>query len=570
MRKRIPQAEPYSQLFVEFENTAGAFLTLMRHLSGGDLAAHNCRIKDIIGEGDKIVFRRHGTSTAIDVTSVIFSFAGIPEATLRANKDGKTQRLSIRNFMPTIVVDEVSVIEEQSPVLGRPSYDNTARERMFAFMLSGKDDRGVVAAERRDIATARLNAQLDVIIDLLTPLEQRLDQVVAESPDETIERVDASIASVAESLSQFEDEREGLMNERQAATENMQRAESQLIAIEELLSRYRLLDERYSSDLGRLDFISEGAHYFDGLQEIKCALCDQLMTPEHAHVAAGSSETIYASARAEASKILAQRLDLENAVASLISRRVAQNEEKLSTQKNILRANTRLNSIIQPAIQTNVERLQSLLDRRIYLEATRSDREQLEGLRAKKDEIERAAESRRPAKREWEALPGKALRAFCNEVEFVLREWKWSGTGRVEFDSKKYDIIVDGQARQSHGKGVRAVLYSAFIIGLLRYCSNNNLPHIGFAIIDSPLTSYKKKGVQIKGADGPIDLGVEAAFWESLKRVSAGIQIIIVENKEPPADVAAAVQYEWFAGDTASPGDRVAFIPVPGPAGPFI
>ena len=38
------------------------------------------------------------------------------------------------------------------------------------------------------------------------------------------------------------------------------------------------------------------------------------------------------------------------------------------------------------------------------------------------------------------------------------------------FNEKEYDIIVDGQPRQSHGKGVRAILYSAFIIGLLKYC----------------------------------------------------------------------------------------------------
>jgi hypothetical protein len=130
----------------------------------------------------------------------------------------------------------------------------------------------------------------------------------------------------------------------------------------------------------------------------------------------------------------------------------------------------------------------------------------------------------------------------------------------VDFDQKEYDIVVDGQSRQSHGKGVRAVLYAAFAIGLLRYCKNKGKPHPGMVVIDSPLTSYKKSKSSSTG-DGPVDPGIEASFWESLTRLDDGIQVIVVENKEPPQDVAAKVHYQWFAGDAAKPGERVGLIP---------
>ncbi|MCH4022372.1 MAG: hypothetical protein LKH33_04535 [Acetobacter sp.] len=557
----VPLAEPYSCLTVEFENTQGQFLCLKRDLSGGDIVVYRCRVEEITGGGEKIAYRRRGKSTIPDVTSVLFVFSGIPEAILRANNDGKTQRLSIRNFIPLVLVDEISVIDEQSPILGRDGYSTTARERMFAFMLSGKDDKGVIAAERREITNTRLNAQISVITDLLAPLQIRLGQVDPESLDDTIERVEGTITSVTTSIAEYEDERTQLIVERQSANDDLQRAETQLIAIDELLTRYHLLAERYSSDLERLDFIAEGAYYFDSLQDMKCPLCDQLMTPEHVHVAAIGSENVYASARAEAAKILAQRLDLEEAVASLEARREARGAEQATAQQTIARCSKRLDEVVHPVLRVDARRLQDLLDRRVSLEMTRSDREQRDGLIAKKEELERNAASSRAGKREWEALPSKALREFCDEVEVVLKEWQWKGRGRVEFDARKYDLIIDGQARQSHGKGVRAVLYSAFVIGLLRYCARNNRPHLGFLIIDSPLTSYKKRGAQVKGAEGPIDLGVETAFWGALKQVPKNIQVIIVENKEPPADVVAAVHYEWFAGDTAAPGDRIGFIP---------
>jgi hypothetical protein len=122
---------------------------------------------------------------------------------------------------------------------------------------------------------------------------------------------------------------------------------------------------------------------------------------------------------------------------------------------------------------------------------------------------------------------------FCTRSAPLLKD------PRVEFDEKTYDIVVDGQPRNSHGKGVRAILYSAFTIGLLQYCGKKRRPHFGVVVIDSPLTSYKKKSAKaIRGPDGEIPVGVEAAFWESLKHVSDDLQIIVIENKEPPDHVA--------------------------------
>jgi len=561
LKKRIPQAESYEKLSVEFQNSAGKYLSLVRSLSGGDLSAHYCPIASIDGNGEVVVNRRRGLSKAADVTSVLFPFAGISEAYLRKDGDGKTQRLTIRTFLPILIVDEVSVIEEQSPVLGRPGFDDTARKRMLAYMLSGKDDSSVIATEKKAIVAARLNAQLALISDLLAPLEQRLRSKLTDETKDSIDKIDETIARVSDELLAVENERMMLMQERDAAADIRTKAETQVLAIDQLLTRYQLLSEHYTSDLSRLDFVSEGAHYFDALQDVTCPLCGQNMDEGHAHKAAQSSADIYAAARAEAAKILAQRGDLDDAIASLELRREARDAERASAHKTFQAAEQRLASIIQPTIVDSTTQLRRLNERRLELETARNDSEQAETLRSLKVQIEQTAASGNRGKKQWEELPGKPLMALCREIEIVLKEWKWEGEGRVEFDEKTYDIKVDGQARQSHGKGVRAVLYSAFVIALVRYCQREGLPHPGFVVIDSPLTSYKKRGVGVLGADTSVSQGVEAAFWESLTRLSGDVQIVIVENKEPPSEVASAVHYEWFAGDEAGPRDRVGFIP---------
>lgn len=562
LNKRIDEAEPYAQLFVEFENTEGEFITLERHLSGGNLMLHSGKFADREQDkGEIIAPKRSGTSKAKDVTEVLFNFAGIAEARLRRNEAGNTNRLTIRTLLPLFLVDEVSMIDERSPVLGRGGFDTTPRKRAFAYLLTGKDDEGIIASEEKEIVNAKLTAQLSLISDLLKPIEQRIQKRPSDEADEGIEKVDEAISSLSRSLSEHSTERKELEEQRRTAFTSAQRAESQVVAIDELIKQYGLLDERYRTDLERLDFIAEGTYFFDGLQEVRCPLCDQLMSPGHVHKASEQSTAIYLAARAEAAKILAHRQDLKETIETVTQLRETRVGEQTDAQNEIRRADTRIGTILAPTVQDSSSRLDRLVARRVQLEAMQNDDTQATYLRQLREQIETATGGEAGAStQKWEALPSAALLKFSREVEAVLKEWNWEGEGRVEFDEAVFDIKVDGQARQSHGKGVRAILYAAFVIALLRYCQDNGRPHLGTVIIDSPLTSYKKKGKAVS-EDERINAGIEAAFWESLRNVKSGIQIIVIENKEPPPDVAHAVHYERFAGKEAEPGERVGFIP---------
>lgn len=560
LKKRIPEAEPYSQLFVQFRNALGEDLTLERSLSGGGLAAHYCKISGISGEGEKIVVRRGSSGQTKDITAVLFPFAGMnPEARLRKNDRGEIQRLTIRTVLPVFLINEISIIDEKSPVVGDAAFDATARKRMFAYLLSGKDDTGILAAERQDIVKARNSAKLGLISEMLEPLQHRSSQF-DDDPEETVEKVDAAIEAISAELSQTTEQRGALFRLLQTETAELQKAETQIIAIEEVLSRYKLLGERYRSDLKRLDFIAEGAHYFSGLQDVTCPLCDQPMDFKHIHTAADNSVSIYEGARIEAAKIKALDADLAETMLTLDTRLASWKEQRENSNTNIGSFETRLNQILTPTLIGLNKRLERLIARRVALENIRNDRDQLQSLQMMKDDIEKATSGRSAASSKWEPLPSVALRGFCKSVEDVLVEWKWANDPRVEFDQVDFDIVVDGQSRQSHGKGVRSVLYAAFVVGLLRYSNSQGKPHPGFIVLDSPLTSYRKAPARNQ-ADGPVSQSVETAFWESLLKLDPATQIIVIENKEPPTNVARGVHYQWFAGDTAVGNQRQGFIP---------
>lgn len=96
----------------------------------------------------------------------------------------------------------------------------------------------------------------------------------------------------------------------------------------------------------------------------------------------------------------------------------------------------------------------------------------------------------------------------------------------VAFDIDTCDIKINDRSRNTYGKGIRAILYTAFLVGFLNYCIKNNLQHPGFVVIDSPLTTYKKNKNE-KNDD--LNKNVHNRFYNSIKQLT-NEQIILFEN----------------------------------------
>jgi hypothetical protein len=564
MTKVIEEAEGYDTAYVQLENKKHEHLTLARHLSGGDIKVFRTPIDDATGDGEVVLSRRHGTSEAPDVTSVLFSFANIKEARLRRDAKGQTSRLSVRVLIPFFVVGEHEMIDERSPAYGSSGFSNTANKRALSYLLTGGDDEGIIAAEAVDAANAQVNAKLALVSDLLKPVDDRLAASGSASDQEnlaTIERADNTIQSLSNSLAESQKERESLRAERGETLRLIQSTETQTIALEELLSRYRLLNTRYNSDLERLDFVAEGSHFLNQLQEARCPLCDQPMDAEHKeHFESSSNNVVYRAARAEAAKIKGLRDDLKDTISTLEARLKERREEHKSAQNRLRDIDRRMELDLAPSLRASKEQLDLLFERRLQLEGFKSDFEQAEEYRNLIAELQGSIQKSTAASKNWAPIDPIATRKFCGEVELLLREWGWKDDVRVEFDDKKFDIRVDGKPRASHGKGYGALLHAAFVIGLLRTCVRSGKPHPGLVIMDSPITTFKEGRAGV-GASDQIDPSTEAAFWRSLGNTKEDIQVIVIDNKEPPKAVIDTIHYHYFAGKFAKLGERAGFIP---------
>jgi len=569
MTKKIDEAIGYEFAHIEFASSDKIkTITFKRHLNGGDVSVFDSSIDNASGAGQVVLWKRQGKSQASDITSVFFPFAGIQEARLLASAStGDTNRLTIRTLLAAFLVDENAIIAERSPVYSDTGFDNPSRKRMLSYLLTGKEDSGLISAAKSKNAQAEARAKIALVEDLLAPIEKRLSQGEPFKEGEhifTIVRADEAIERLSSSLSEDRQERARLQTERSEALNTIRTAEGQILAIGELLTRYSLLSNRYESDLRRLDFVAEGSYFFEQLQEARCPLCNQPMDEEHiGHVSGRArAKAVYSSAKAEAAKINGLKKDLGDAIASLESRRMAREKELLAARGTLENVDRRIDRDLAPALRDTKRQLDELIQRRLELEVIKADVEQVEALKTLKAGLATSAGKRSPAPKT--ALDTFAIGKFCLEIEALLKEWSWKGQGRVTFDEKSCDIIVDGKHRQSHGKGIRAILHAGFTIGLLKYCDKNSMPHPGFVMLDSPLTTFKQKKDQPRidtPAESKIDPGIEAAFWASIAGTPTNLQIIVFDNKEPPAHIASRLSYEWFAGDDAGDGERRGFIP---------
>ena len=131
---------------------------------------------------------------------------------------------------------------------------------------------------------------------------------------------------------------------------------------------------------------------------------------------------------------------------------------------------------------------------------------------------------------------------FCEYLSSTLKRWKFSKTPKVLYDNGEF--YINSKPSGDYGKGYRAIIYSAFAISLMEYCKEKGIPHPGFVVLDSPLTTYKGKKSQ-EDVNGDI----QDAFFSDLASLVNNMQIIILDNKEPSSEVKEKINFEEFTKD---------------------
>lgn len=487
---------------------------------------------------------KHDQNVSDNLSAFLLEIIGLRGKKLRKNAEGKTQSLSFRNLISFIIVDEVSIYKQTSPILTGHRTSSTAEYALFKLLLTGVDDSSLVYIPEKVVEGSKAKIQL-----LNEMLDERLIQV--KEIDRTdllsqLEKISAKIKTIKEKIIEVEEELEVSRTNRLKNWQERQRLQDRIDEIGGLISRFDLLNKQYDADLARLVAIEESGTIFATMGTGSCPLCGA--EPEHqSHKEDCDLDVseIVIAASGERDKILHLKRELEQTVYGLLAEMGNKKEAAKQLTSALEEIDKEISHTLSPARAKVSEEFAKLVELRESIQRNFDLFKTIDELEARKSSLEETASHGNGTQPTTTAILDSVLHVFSQVVEDILSRWDYPNAKAVYFNvsSRVRDIVINGKARGSEGKGLRALSCAAFLVGIMRYCKEAQLAHPGFVVLDSPLVAYKEpdgKDDDLSGTD------VKDRFYRDLAVNYKERQVIVLENETPPQDIIDQINYISF------------------------
>jgi hypothetical protein len=558
--KKIKESYGYDDCYLEICLANESTSTIRRSLSGGDAFLYECsyaEIPDYMNEPESLIVGRKATKKNRTLNSYFLSVSDLNDKKVRRNKSGVADVLSFTFLRHLFLIDEISIIREDSPVYTGQNGEKPKEESVLRVLLTGKDDSGIESKPKQKVIDNR-KGRMEVLDGLINDYQKELSEFddISINSDELggqIEKLGASIAFDNEKLKALYERVDVYESTIDGYWTKWKESESRLLTVNELISRLELLNQHYDSDLSRLESLQEAGTAYTNLDIGVCPICNSEYNLEN-HDACSSDDVdnILLASNAEMSKIDSLKNELEKT------------RDNLALEKNNLLVEIDINKSKHNNAQVDKsqfisEFIKSTVNNLDTLRVTLRDRKQAFRLVTKlNDLIEQKAQYEveidpMDGDYNFDELTTSTTSDFCIIVQKLLNEWGYGENTSVSFSEETCDLVIDGYDRNLAGKGYRALSYSAFSIGLMHTCLKNNLPHSGVVILDSPLCTLRSrhvnKSAQIDNNDIISDETKEA-FYTSIAKYKELGQIIILDNDGPSNPKSLDVGYTEFTEDT--------------------
>lgn len=537
--RAIPEAARYETLQMSLRHSGAAEVTLQRPLRGGRMLVYDSPFTSVDQQTSTILAEQHSATTQSTISGFLLGVCNLWSKAILVKLSGKTRPVSFRNLVPFFLVKENSIIRVSSPIFKELNKEETVEFSVFRMLLTGLDDSsGRGAAIDPKVQKIRMSAEVDLIQLFISRVEKDLAALPQLSEGEgdrtTLE------AMIREEARLVEEQRQaiaGIEIGRVVALRDAEHLAAELDEGRSLLTRFRILQEHYRSDLARLEAVEEVSARLEQLPVGECPWCgspSQGRMPSPDGTGTGPTpEEFQAACSAERRKIQTHARGLTSAIEDL-----ARNVDQLDLDaRKITEKITLLGIASEEATKRLRQRsahLAELAGRQAALERRAALEEQLAIFQASRSE--RVPLKFSAGNKQVHRLVGIAdeLKAFCSVVRTLLNAWHFPDQGVISFDPVTFDLSIGGRARSSFGKGLRAITHAAFTIALRLYCREHGIAHPGPVILDSPLVTYRKRNVK-KGEELPQE--IKDAFFEDLADRLRGEQVLIFDNEIPPKSV---------------------------------
>ena len=545
----ITERDGYDKAWLNLELGVGRHVQVARGLSGGDFELRDGWPSPASPGQAKVVLQGEHRSAASWSAYLLDAIGLKSDLKIAKTLAGEKVTFSFRAWAPYVFIEETPMLGDLSMINVSDGRNATQDKNTLKFILTGLDDSALIKAPGVQEQRTGNRGKIELIDDMLRLARAELGDDVPTDIDNTIEVLTDRIRDVqreaADAQSKLDQARSRLVELRR----DLASTDSVLEELALTIERFALLDRIYRSDTERLTSLLEGSEALLVGGSGPCPLCGA--AEEHQHHDHGV-EDVRASRRAiaaELAKIAREQGELAATLSSLTDQVEAADQRRNALALVVKELEDQIEAGLPVEADTR-QRFEAASDARERLRERARLVERVQDLEKHRQSLESFKATRNKAGASV-GLSGPAGLALATHVQGVLDAWGFPGAPKVTFDSASHEIQIDGKSRSANGKGVRALMHSAFKIGILKFCRAEKLPHPGFVVLDSPLVSYREPHSSRHGALGADEAAVKASglkerFYAYLAAHKGDAQFIVIEN-DPPTGATPDTQVV-FAG----------------------
>lgn len=544
--KKIKQSKGYEEVFLEIEEYATRKVSVISRslISSKSFFYENKFYKDIEGVIPKPLDEKKENR---NISSLLLEISGFKEPIkIKKNKDFVKVNFTFRIFSPFILVKEEDMILERSPIYTGSYTDRTLCFNSFKFILSGKDDSSIMQMEKKDIWTAKKNANIDLLNKLLEEERIKLNALLEKKQEQPLNSIDEDSV---EKIRSIQNDIYTLNNNISESEKVRHKIKADLTYNKNLQHKFELLKQQYLSDIERLDFINEGSFLLEQLSVTKCPHCGEIIDgfEKHIHKDIDIKEVSYAC-DFEINKIKNNIFELEKSYRTV-------NYIIEGLQEDIVKINDRISSLkskLKDVLQPKLINLQKQWDNKLEYELVRSE---IESLKSNIENLKSMMSNTHLSKHHTNENNDKNTIEMINKSAFTtmlsknLKKCLFNSdkTLQVEFlmnNDRELDFLINGEGRETFGKGYRSIITSIFHLTVLMYCKEKKLPHSNLVILDSPVNAFKDIASNEKLPESAQNRFFEFVFGEFKHE-----QVIIIENDSVIEELLNEIHLQEFTGD---------------------
>lgn len=518
---------------------------------------HEYVVRKAIAGGAAAVFARLGTVAEGAANPLEQVDQDLGELLVRLSGAAGKQVLRSRSERGPVTGDDLRhwALLSQPDMIAKEATSGTGpaapkRVSSFSLFLTGLDDSA--------IELYKTNSEKDKAAGKLALAEAELARIQAGIPADVdrasavadFDRVDERLEMLTTQLqarsSLLKDTRLQISTEGNALAV----ASTRLASAKSIHERFRLLDQKYSSDLARLGATDEGIAFFEALSETPCPLCgapiEQHFHPDDLNPRAPA---MYRDAiAAEAEKIRELRRGLQQSLADEQWRIEDATIEVQQLESSLKRLEEHETQILRAAaIEFNADPRQ-LAEEHTRLSSLIGAFDEAIRLRQEIARLEQEKAQKKTALIRNVGTHGDEVGKLAREM---LVGWGFTTIESVYVDATACDLVIDGRRRLSYGAGKRGLFRTALTIALMRHALTQGHPHLGTVVLDSPLKAYaQKESPDDPDRDIPTAT-VNESFYNWLARWDGPGQVIVLENEAVDPAVAAVLNAIEFTDSRA-------------------